>query len=68
MKTLLNKAASTAAGVVLFCVGCALAGLGLSFVALVAIFAMASVFLAMLASPFIGLAATACESDEPSAA
>lgn len=64
MKTFLNKAASTAAGVGLFCIGCALAGLGLSFVALLALFGMASVSLAMLASPFIAMAAKSSAEDD----
>ena len=55
MKSLLNKVASTVAGVVLFCLGCVMAGLGLSVVALLAMFAMAAAGLAILASPFITL-------------
>ncbi len=56
MTALLNKAASTFAGIALFCVGCVMAGLGLSVVALLAVFAMATVGLAILASPFVALA------------
>ena len=54
MKTLLNNTASTVAGVVLFFVGCAMAGLGLIVVALLATFALAAAALAILATPFVG--------------
>ncbi|MEO0635134.1 MAG: hypothetical protein AAFY73_00645 [Pseudomonadota bacterium] len=56
MKSLLNKIASTASIVVLFCVGAAMAGLGIYVVAVLAAFALALGLLSLLAAPFIRLA------------
>ncbi len=68
MKAFLNQAASTAAGIVLFVVGCVMAGLGLSVMALLALFALAAAGLAILAAPFVSLAAKGAASDAPAAA
>lgn len=64
MNTLLTKAASAISGVALFCVGCLMAGLGLSVVALLALFALAAAGLALLAAPFVALAQPATRDDE----
>ena len=56
MKTLMTKAASAVSGVVLFCLGAAIAGLGLGVVALLAVFALAVAGVALLAAPFVALA------------
>ena len=68
MKAFLNQAAATAAGVVLFCVGCLMAGLGLTVMALLALFALAATGLAILAAPFVSLAAKGAAEDERAAA
>ena len=59
MKKKLNQIASGAAGAVLFLVGCVMAGIGLSVAVLLAMFALAAVGLAILASPFLALAQNA---------
>lgn len=57
MKSFLNNIASSFAGFVLFCVGCAMAGLGLSVVVMLALVALAAMGLALLASPFVAMSA-----------
>ncbi len=57
MTTLINKAAATVSGVVLFCIGCVMAGIGLSVVGFLAMFGLAAVGLALLAAPFVRAAA-----------
>ena len=56
MNNLLNKVASSAAGAVLFFVACVMAAIGLSVILLLAVFALATAGLAVLASPFVGMA------------
>lgn len=56
MKSVFNKMTSTAAGVVVFLVGCALAGLGFTVLAFFAMFALAAYGLALIAAPFVELA------------
>ena len=56
MTTLLDKAASTLSGVALFCIGALMAGIGLSVVALLAMFGLAAAGLALLAAPFVASA------------
>ncbi|MEL6125723.1 MAG: hypothetical protein AAGJ92_05995 [Pseudomonadota bacterium] len=63
MKTILDKAAATVSGIVLFCVACLMAGLGLSVIAFMALFGLAAGFLALLASPFIAMAIPAEKAD-----
>lgn len=53
MKTFMTKVTSAAAAAVALFVGCALAGLGLVVMALLAIFALAATGLAMIAAPFM---------------
>ncbi len=53
MKTVLAKITSAAAAAVALFVGCALAGLGLVVMALLAMFALAATGLALLAAPFM---------------
>lgn len=53
MKSVFSKVTSTAAGVVVFLVGCALAGLGFTVMAFLAMFAMAAYGLALIAAPFV---------------
>ena len=64
MKTIFNKVTSTAAGAVALLVGCAMAGLGMTVIALLAMFALAVVGLAFLASPFVAYAAQNAEIKE----
>ena len=56
MKSLLAKTTSTAAGAIVILVGCAMAGLGLTVIAVVALFALAAFGLALLARPFVAWA------------
>ncbi len=56
MKSLLNNLTATVADVVLFCAVCAVAGLGLAFLGLLAVFAFAAAGIALLVSPFVALA------------
>ena len=56
MKSFLNQVASTAAGAVVFLVGCILAGLGLTVMLGLSMFALMAVGLAVLASPFVAVA------------
>ena len=56
MKEQFNKMMSGVAGFGLFLVGCVMAGLGLSVVFFLAMFALAVVGLAFLASPLVALA------------
>ncbi len=53
MTTFFNKAAASLSSVVLFCIGGLIAGIGLSVVALLAMFGLAAAGLAMLAAPFV---------------
>ncbi|WP_306142004.1 hypothetical protein [Roseibium sp. MMSF_3412] len=53
MKTFMTKVTSAAAAAVALFVGCALAGLGLVVMALLAMFALAATGLALLAAPFM---------------
>lgn len=53
MKTLFDKAASTLSGVALVCIGGLMAAIGLSVVALLAMFGLAAAGLALLAAPFV---------------
>lgn len=55
MKPFLNKVSSTVAGAVVVLVGCAMAGLGLTVMAFLAIFALAAFGLAILAKPFLDM-------------
>lgn len=56
MKHLMNKLTTTLAGVALFCVGSVIAGLGLSVVIILAMFALAVSGLALVSAPLIGWA------------
>ena len=56
MKQQLNKLMSGVAGFGLFLVGCVMVGLGLSVVFFLAMFALAVMGLAFLASPLVALA------------
>ncbi len=67
MKDLPKKVASTVSGIVLFCVGCAMAGLGLTVIAFLAMFAIAAAGLAVLAAPFVALAQPEASLDEDAA-
>ena len=53
MKAFFSKITSTAASAVLVLIGLAMAGLGLTVVGVLALFAMAAVGLAILAAPFV---------------
>ncbi len=55
MKTYLNKVTSAAAGVGLVLVACVVACLGLSFMVILAMFALAIVGLRILATPLLAL-------------
>ena len=55
MKSLFAKITSTAAGAIVLLVGCAMAGLGLTVIAVLAMFALAVLGLALLARPFMAL-------------
>ena len=63
MKTLTDKITSIAAGAVTLLVGCMLAGLGLTVMAFLAIFALAAIGLAIIAAPFVALSRRAAEED-----
>ncbi len=67
MTNLINKAASSVAGVVLFLVGAVMAGMSLAVVFLLAMFALAVAGLALLAAPFLRFAMPA-EADAVDAA
>lgn len=56
MKPVLTKITSTIAGAIVLVIGCAMAGLGLSVLAVLAMFAMAALGLAVLARPFLDTA------------
>lgn len=51
MKNLINKATSTELGVVLFAIGCVMAGIGLAAMSLLGLFALSVTSLALLARP-----------------
>lgn len=53
MKPFLNKAASAAAGGAVILAGCAMAGLGLTVIALLAMFALAAFGLSYLVAPLL---------------
>lgn len=53
MKNLLNKLTSTAAAAIVVFIGAVMAGLGLTVVAVLAMFALAVLGLAVIASPFV---------------
>lgn len=55
MQKHLNTLVSRAAGIALFLVGCLMAGLGLSVVFTLALFALAVAGLALLAAPLLAL-------------
>ena len=63
MTTFLKKASATVSGAVLFCIGCAMAGIGLSVIMLLALFGLAAAGLALLAAPFV----TQTDADQPDA-
>ena len=67
MKNLPKRVASTVAGIVLFCVGCAMAGLGLTVIAFLAMFAIAAAGLAVLAAPFVAMAQPDAHQDDDAA-
>ena len=56
MKPLLNGTASVVAGIVLSCLAVVEAGMGLLVFALLAMFALATAGLAIVASPFVAMA------------
>lgn len=64
MNTLVTKIKSAVSGIALFTLGCAMAGMGLVVVALLALFALASVGAALLASPFVAMAQTSQPPEE----
>ncbi len=53
MKTFFNKATAGLSGVVAICIGGVLAGIGLSVVALLAMFGLAAAGLILIAAPFV---------------
>lgn len=55
MKELLNKVGSSVAGIGLFLIGCVMAGIGLSVVFFLAMFALAAIGLGILATPLLAL-------------
>lgn len=55
MTSFLNKIASSFAGLVLFLVGCVMAGLGLTMIAVLSVFAMVALGIALIASPFVAM-------------
>ena len=55
MKNLLTKITASVAGAVLVCLGFVLAGLGISVVAILAMFVLAAAGLGAIASPFVSL-------------
>lgn len=56
MKTLISKARSIAGATVAILVGCVLAGLGLTAMVYLALFALAVLGLSLLVAPFVALA------------
>ncbi len=64
MNTLFIKFKSAVSGIALFSLGCAMAGMGLVVVALLALFALVSVGAALLASPFIAMAQSTADAEE----
>ncbi len=56
MKTLIDKTTSAVAAVVLFAAACAMVGLGFALAGALAVFALISVGIAILAAPFAKLA------------
>lgn len=58
MKSLINKATSTLSGIVLFAFGCVMAGLGLAAISMLALFALATMGIAVLAAPFLAMTQT----------
>ena len=57
MKNLMNKIAAAASGAVVFVAGLAIAGMGLALVGTMALFALCAVGVALLAAPFVSIAA-----------
>jgi predicted Kef-type K+ transport protein len=55
MKNLLTKITSGVAGAIVLLVGCAMAGLGLSVIAFLAMVTLAAIGLALLAKPFVSV-------------
>jgi hypothetical protein len=55
MNNLINKTTTTLSSVILFGIGCVMAGLGLAAISLLAMFALATVGLAFLAAPLIAM-------------
>lgn len=55
MNNVINKITSTIAGGALFVIGCVIAGLGFSVLAVLAVFALAMLGLAFLAAPFLNV-------------
>ncbi len=53
MKNLINKLTVATSGAVLFVLGCVMAGLGFAVLGMLALFALATVGIALLASPFL---------------
>jgi hypothetical protein len=58
MKNLINKATSLVSGAVLFAFGVVMAGLGLATLGVLGLFALSTVGVALLASPFVTLTQT----------
>lgn len=56
MKTLINKATSLLSGAAMFAVSIAMAAIGLATISVLALFALAAVGVALLASPFAAMA------------
>lgn len=55
MKSLITKTTTTLSGVVLFAFGCVMAGLGLAAISMLALFALATMGIAVLAAPFLAM-------------
>lgn len=68
MTKLMNTAGEALSKVVLFLVGCVMAGIGLAFVMMLAMFGFAVAGLALLAAPFLRMAVPADDTAMPNAA
>ncbi len=65
MSNLITKTGQAISNAVLFCIGLAMAGLGLLVAGFLALFGLMAVGLALLASPFVASAIEQPEKDAP---
>ncbi|GAA0786425.1 hypothetical protein E1180_15335 [Roseibium denhamense] len=56
MKSIIEKTTATFAGAIVVLVGCMMAGLGFTVIAVLALFALAAYGLALIAAPFLAMA------------